>query len=104
MDVCYNRRMPAVVGICTLRLSIPGNTDLKGKRRVLQPVIARLRETFNVAIAEVDEQDKWQVATLGIVSVSNDAARVHAVLTKAVESVERSRADALVLDYAIEVL
>jgi uncharacterized protein YlxP (DUF503 family) len=96
--------MAVVVGICTLRLSIPDNADLKGKRRVLKSVIARLRDSFNVAVSEVDEQDKWQVATLAVVSVSNDAGRVHAVLTKAVESIEHSRLDAGVLDYAIEVL
>lgn len=96
--------MPAVVGVCTVRLSIPANSDLKGKRRVLKSVIARLRQSFNVAVSEVDEQDKWQVATLGMVSISNDAAHVHAMLTKAVEAIEHSRLDATVLDYAIEVL
>ena len=51
------------VGICTLRLSMPLNQDLKAKRRVLQSVIAHVRAAFNVSIAEVGEHDKWQVAT-----------------------------------------
>lgn len=92
-----------VVGVCTLRLSIPNNHDLKGKRRVLQSIIAKMREGFNVAVAEVDEQDKWQVATLGIVSVSSEAAYVHGLLTRVVESVEQSRLDASILDYQIEI-
>ncbi|MBI5880059.1 MAG: DUF503 domain-containing protein [Chloroflexi bacterium] len=96
--------MPAVVGLCTLRLSIPGNDNLKGKRRVLQSVMARLRESFNVAVAETGENDKWQVATLGIAAVANDAAYVHGLLTRALESIERSRVDATVLDYSIEIL
>lgn len=92
-----------IVGVCTLRLSIPNNHDLKGKRRVLQSIIAKMREGFNVAVAEVDEQDKWQVATLGIVSVSSEAAYVHGLLTRVVESVEQSRLDASILDYQIEI-
>ncbi len=92
-----------VVGVCTLQLSIPANQDLKAKRRVLQSLIAKLRESFNVAVAEVDDQDKWQLATLGIVSVSTESAYVHALLTKVVETVEHSRMDATVLDYQIEI-
>jgi uncharacterized protein YlxP (DUF503 family) len=96
--------MAMAVGVCTLRLSIPLNHDLKGKRRVLQSVIARLRETFNVAVAEVGEQDKWQIATLGIAAISTDGAYVHGLLTKAVQKVEAMRLDAVVLDYEIEIL
>ncbi len=92
-----------VVGVLTLKLSIPANHDLKGKRRVLQSLIAKMRESFNVAVAEVEDQDKWQVATLGIVSVSSDAAYVHGLLTKVVESVDHTRLDASVLDYQIEI-
>lgn len=93
-----------VIGICTLQLSIPDNHDLKGKRRVVQSLIAKTREQFNVAIAEVDAQDKWQVATLGLVAVSTEASYVHGLLTKAVESIEQRRSDALVMDYTIEIL
>jgi uncharacterized protein YlxP (DUF503 family) len=92
------------VGVCTLHLSIPENSDLKGKRRVLQALIAKLREAFNVAVSEVNEQDKWQVATLGVVTVANDQAYVHGLLTKAAEMVDRLRLDASVLDYEIEIL
>ena len=104
MIVCYNSAMAMVVGICTLHLSIPENLDLKGKRRVLQGLIAKLRDSFNVAVSEVGEQDKWQVATLGIVSVANDSSYVHGLLTKVVEMVDRIRVDAVVLDYEIEIL
>lgn len=92
------------VGICTLRLSMPLNQDLKAKRRVLQSVIAHVRAAFNVSIAEVGEHDKWQVATLGIAAVSTDSGYLHGLLTKAVRMVEDMRLDATVLDYEIEIL
>lgn len=100
--MCYNARM--VVGVCTLELEIPANQDLKGKRRVLQSLMARVRRTFNVALAEVGEHDKWQWATLAIVSVSTDGAYVHGLLTKVVAGIEEGRSDVNVLDYQIELL
>ena len=93
-----------VVGICTIRLSIPANHDLKGKRRVLQSLMAKMRESFNVSVAEVDEQDKWQAATLGVVAVSSDQAYLHGLLTKVVNSLEQARSDASLLDFEIEML
>ena len=96
--------MAMAVGICTLRLSMPLNQDLKAKRRVLQSVIAHLREAFNVSVAEVGEHDKWQVATLGIAAISTDSGYLHGLLTKAVRMVENMRLDAIILDYEIEIL
>ena len=96
--------MAMAIGICTLRLSMPLNQDLKAKRRVLQSVIANVRAAFNVSIAEVGEHDKWQVATLGIAAVSTDSGYLHGLLTKAVRLVEDMRLDATVLDYEIEIL
>ena len=92
------------VGVCTLRLSMPSNLDLKAKRRVLQSVIAHLRSAFNVSVAEVAEQDKWQVATLGIAAISTDSGYLHGLLTKAVSLVEDMRLDAVILDYEIDIL
>ena len=96
--------MAMAVGVCTLRLSMPSNLDLKAKRRVLQSVIAHLRAAFNVSVAEVAEQDKWQVATLGIAAISTDSGYLHGLLTKAVRLVEDMRLDAVILDYEIDIL
>ena len=96
--------MAMAVGICTLRMSMPLNQDLKAKRRVVQSVIAHLREAFNVSVAEVGEHDKWQLATLGIAAISTDSGYLHGLLTKAVRMVEDMRLDAVILDYEIEIL
>lgn len=91
-----------VVGVCTLELDIPASHSLKDKRSVLKSLAARVRKDFNVSIAEVDGQDTWNRATLGIVCVSSDAAYAQGLLTKVIESIERGRFDAVIADYSIE--
>ena len=92
------------LGVCKLRLRLPENQSLKGKRKVLQSIISRVGSSYNVAIAEVDDQDTWQIATLGIACVSNDAQQNNKVLSKVVEHISQSRLDVEILDYEIEVI
>ena len=90
------------IGVCTVYLDIPANHSLKGKRRVLKSLMARVRNRFNVSIAEVDHQDAWQTATLGIACVSTDAAYAHGLLTKVVRAISGYRLDAEIRDFEIE--
>ena len=57
-----------------------------------------------MSVAEVADQDKWQVATLGIAAISTDSGYLHGLLTKAVRLVEDMRLDAVILDYEIDIL
>lgn len=91
-----------VVGVCTLELEIPASQSLKDKRHVVKSLVTRVRQSFNVAIAEVDALDVWQRATLAIVCVSTDAEYAHGLLEKVIDSIERSRLDAVIADYTIE--
>ena len=93
-----------VIGVCTIKLYLPAAHSLKDKRSILKSVIARIGREFNVSIAEVDEQDLWQTAVVGMATVSNDAAYAHGLLTKAVEWIEHNRPDVNVLDVEIEML
>ncbi len=70
-----------VVGALEVRLRIMGAQSLKEKRKVLKSLKDRLSR-MNISIAEVDDQDKWQAATLGIALTSNDAGYVNAVMDK----------------------
>jgi uncharacterized protein YlxP (DUF503 family) len=92
------------LGVCRLRLRLPENQSLKGKRKVLQSVTSRVRSKYNLAIAEVDDQDTWQLATLGMACVSNDAQQCNQVLSKVVEYISQSRLDLEILDYEIEII
>jgi uncharacterized protein len=73
-----------IVGLCTVELFIPDGHSLKDKRRVLQSVKTRVRDKFNVSVAEVGEQDLWQKAILGVACVANESAHVNQVLDQAV--------------------
>ena len=83
---------------------MPENLSLKGKRRVLKSITTRVRSKFNVAVAEVDDQDLWQLATLGICCVSNDKRHANEVLSKVADIIINSRFEVEILDYEIEVL
>jgi uncharacterized protein YlxP (DUF503 family) len=92
------------VGICRIRLRLPENASLKGKRQVLKSITSRVANKFNVSVAEVDDNDFWQVATLGICCVSNDSRQANAVISKVADFVIGGRFDVEVLDYEIEIL
>ena len=56
-----------VVGLLTLEIHLPDAHSLKDKRQVVRKLKERLRARFNVAVAELDHQDLWQRATVGVV-------------------------------------
>ena len=92
------------VGVCRIKLRLPENMSLKGKRQVLKSITSRVKNRFNVSIAEVDANDLWQLAVLGISCVSNDNRQTNEVLSKVVDFVTRGRFDVEVLDYEVEIL
>ncbi len=93
-----------VIGVCTIKLYLPSVHSLKEKRSVLKSIVTRVSREFNVSIAEVDLQDMWQTAVLGISTVSNDAAYAHSVLEHVVKWIEVNRPDVQVLEFAVEML
>lgn len=77
-----------VVGVCYLDLVLPEGSSLKGKRRVIKGLLARVRSRFNVSIAEVGGNDLWQRAQLGICLVGNDRRLIDSLLEKVIEFIE----------------
>lgn len=91
-----------IVGVCTIELRMQGTRSLKAKRQVLKSIITRVKNNFNVAIAEVDHQDKWQRAVLGVAVVSTAHDHANGILSKVVNFIE-SMYVAELLDYHIEI-
>jgi len=92
------------VGVCRISLRLPENLSLKGKRQVLKSITTQVKNKFNVSIAEVDDQDLWQLATLGICCVSNNKRYTNKVLSKVVGFITNSRFEIEILNYEIEIL
>ena len=76
-----------IVGVCTVELYLPEGHSLKEKRQVLSSLKERLRNKFNVSVAEVGEQDLWQKAVLGIACVANEGAHVNQVLDQVLNAI-----------------
>ncbi len=76
------------VGVLRLTLYLPENHSLKGKRSVLRTIKARVRNKFNVSIAEAGDHDLWQRAMLGVSQVGTDQAFVDAALREVVRSID----------------
>ena len=77
------------VAVLTLEIRLPYSHSLKEKRAVLQKMRDRLRARFNVAVAELDHQDVWQRATLGIVSISDSQTLLESVFSQVLAEAER---------------
>ena len=76
-----------IVGVCTVELFIPDGQSLKSKRQVVKSLKDRLRNKFNVSVAEVGGQDLWQKAVLGIACVANETAYVNQVLDQVLNQI-----------------
>lgn len=77
------------LGVLTLEIQLPYAHSLKEKRSVLQALRNRLRARFNVAVAELDHQDLWQRATLGVVSISSSRPLLESVFQQVLAESEK---------------
>ncbi len=92
------------VGVLRFSLRIAESGSLKDKRQVVRSVMQRLRNKYQVAVAEVDDNDAWQIATIGVACVSNTARHCEDVLNEVLAYVEETRLDAELVNVAMDVL
>ncbi len=92
------------VGVCQITLHLPGCHSLKEKRQVLQSIISRTRQKYEVAIAEVDTQDQWQIAILGVSCVSNSSQHIDQILGRVQRFIEETRPDIIVSGVEVEII
>jgi len=76
------------IGVCIIELVIAGSRSLKDKRRVIKSVKDRVRNKFNVSIAEIDNLNLHQIGTLGIVCISNSNKQTNQILSEVVDFVD----------------
>lgn len=92
------------IGTCLITLQIPVAGSLKEKRSVVKSILARVRNEFNVSIAEVDLHDVYTQTVLGVACVSTSQAYAHGQLERVVHFIEKIRPDVPLFDYEIEIL
>ncbi|MFH1312265.1 MAG: DUF503 domain-containing protein [Candidatus Eisenbacteria bacterium] len=80
-----------IVGTCRVSLHIPDSGSLKAKRFALRSLKDRVRNKFNVSVAEVDDFDLWQRATIGIAVVANEGRFADKVISSVVGMIESDR-------------
>jgi len=91
------------VALGLVELHLAEADSLKGKRHVLRGMKQKVKQRFNVSIAEVDHGNLWQRATLAVACVSNDARFANEVVSKAVNYID-ALSDGSVVDVSVEVL
>lgn len=87
-----------------MTLHLPGASSLKEKRQVARSLSDRIRNRFNMAVAEVDDTDMRQRLTLGVCCVSNHRGHADAMLSGLINFIEESRLDAELLDVQTEII
>ena len=93
----------ARVAVGTVELHLPDVGSLKGKRHALKGLKEKLRQRFEISVAEVDHQDTWQRATHALACVSGDSRHANEVISKAMDFIEDS-VDGYVTDIHVEIL
>ncbi len=80
-----------VVGVLRIELHVPNAQSLKDKRSVIKSLKDQLRGRFNVAVAELDANEKWQRATVGISTVGEERGYVEGLVRQVTEWVRETR-------------
>ena len=77
-----------IVGAAVVEIHVHGSQSLKQKRGVVRSIAQRVRNQFNVSVAEIGGQDTWQRAVIGIAATGSDRRYVRGLLEKALAFVE----------------
>ena len=93
-----------MIATLTIHLHLPACSSLKEKRGRIKPLIARLHREFNVTVAEMDLQDKWQEAVIGCAMIGNDRSHLESALQNVARWVDRNWPDGMVIEEKIEII
>ena len=90
------------ISVCTIELHVPESGSLKTKRQSIRSLKDRIRGKFNVSVAEIDDNDLWQKATLAVAAVSNDKSHLNQTMDHVLNMV-RGVPELDLLDFHIEI-
>jgi uncharacterized protein YlxP (DUF503 family) len=91
------------VAILQFSMQIPSSFSLKDKRRVVNALKEKIRAKYNVSIAEIENQDQWDVATFGVAMAGSDARYVNGAMDKLLETLA-GWPEAELMDHQLEIL
>ncbi len=91
-------------GICKVKIHLLESRSLKDKRRIVKSIISRLRNQYNISIAEVDDQDLWQMVSLGIACVSNQNQHVDEILSRVLGFITSNYPELEIVEQEMEIL
>lgn len=90
---------------CRIKMHLPLCRSLKAKRQVIRSIVGRVRSQFDVAVAEVGDQDLWQLSEIGVACVTSDARHGQEVISKVASFVAGLKlGEAELLNYETEVV
>lgn len=90
-----------VTVIARIRLNLPAVSSLKEKRRIIKSLISKAQNSFNVSIAEVDENDSHRTAILGAATIANNNRFAQQVMNKLINKIETNH-EVILADYNLE--
>ncbi len=91
-----------IIGALKIKLLIEGSRSLKDKRRVLKSIKDKAIG-MNASVAEVEDNDLWQAATIGVAFISNSAAHVNSMMDKFVQGIHNNM-DVEIIDSSMEII
>lgn len=93
-----------IIGVCRITLRLPTSHSLKDKRQIVRSITERVRQRYNLSIAEIAANDQWQTAALGMSCVTNSGQHAGEVLANALAYIQDSRPDIEIVAQAIEIV
>ncbi len=92
-----------IIGVCRVEMFLSSPNTLKEKRSVLKGMLTKFRNKYNVSVAEIENQDKWQRTTIAVVCVGNDSQFINKVTGQIINEFENFK-DGHIISYDIELI
>ncbi len=90
------------IGALRVELFIGQSGSLKSKRRVVRSLKDRIKANFNVSVSEVDKNDKWQRAVIGVACIGKDKKYINGILSRISDLID-AFAETEVIDFKLEI-